>query len=699
MKVPILDSISAVRRHRRKRFRARCAADLATFLASGERIGLPASQDPRVSLLVVLFNAAELSLQLFRSLAQTIDVPAEVILVDNASSDATEALCARLDGARIFRNSANLHFLRGSNQAATHARGEFLVFVNSDVILHEGAVRFAVETLEADAKAGAVGGRIILPDGRLQEAGSLIWRDGSCLGIGRDGDPDDPQFRFRREVDYCSGAFLAVRQNLFRALGGFDEVFAPAYFEESDLCMRLRKNGFATVYDPRVAVTHFEFGSGAAPAAIVLQKRNHAAFAARHRLVLEAGHHPSENGELEARMRGERRGRILVVDDQLPLPSLGSGYPRAAELVRAIHAAGWFVSFYPLSEPDLDDWEAAYRLWPRDVEILAGRGRRGLVRTLRERQGYYDAALVSRPHNMKAFHEALKWARRFGERTRVIYDAEAIFARREALHAAVLGRPERQEAQAAKLAAEMGLARDASAVVTVTEADAELFGRTTGKPTVVIGHTVEPEPSRNGFGERRDILFVGALAGDGTPNVDSLRWFTAEVMPRLDRLIGTGYRLQAVGRKGSEEAEALAGARVRLPGQVEDLAPFFEQARLFIAPTRFAAGIPMKVHTAAAQGLPVVLTSLLAEQLGWRHGTEVLVADQPDAFAAACAALYRNAALWQTLRNNALARVARDCSPQHFAAQVGRMLTFATPRRDDKASEPADRVGIAGNEW
>lgn len=695
MKARFLDSLPAVQRRRKKRFRARCAADLARFLAGGERISLPASENPRVSVLVVLFNAAELSLQLFRSLARTIDVPAEVIVVDNASSDATEALCARLDGARIVRNAANEHFLRGSNQAAALARGKFLLFVNSDVILHEGAVRFAAETLDADPHAGAVGGRIILPSGRLQEAGSLVWRDGFCLGIGRDGDPEDPQFRFRREVDYCSGAFLAVRERLFRDLGGFDELFAPAYFEESDLCMRLRARGFATVYDPRIAVTHFEFGSSAAPAAIALQERNHALFVRQHRPVLEAEHHPPESGELAARMRGGRRGRILVVDDQLPLPSLGAGFPRAAELVRALHAAGWFVSFYPLSEPDISDWEATFRLWPRDIEILAGRGRSGLVRTLRERAGYYDAALVSRPHNMAAFGRALKWARRFGERTKVIYDAEAIFAKREALEATVLGRPETPEKQHAKFMAEMNLARDAAAVVTVSQADAELFSRATGKPTVVIGHTIEPEPSQNDFAARRDILFVGALAEDGTPNVDSLRWFAAEVMPRLDRLIGTDYVLHAVGRNGSEEAQALAGARVRLWGQVDDLAPFFEQARLFIAPTRFAAGIPMKVHTAAARGLPVVVTSLLAEQLGWRHRAEALVADGPDAFAETCGELYRDAALWQNLRENALLRVARDCSPQRFAAHVGRMLALVAP---EPKSRTADLVGMAGNE-
>ena len=93
-------------------------------------------------------------------------------------------------------------------------------------------------------------------DGTLQEAGSLIWQDGSCLGYGRGDDPEQPEYMFRRDVDYCSGAFLLFRKQDFAALQGFDEAFAPAYYEESDFCIRLRKSGKRVVYDPRAVITH-----------------------------------------------------------------------------------------------------------------------------------------------------------------------------------------------------------------------------------------------------------------------------------------------------------------------------------------------------------------------------------------------------------------------------------------------------------
>src|SRR5262249_49150232 len=156
-----------------------------------------------------------------------------------------------------IRNSENRNFLLAVNQAALEARGRYLLLLNNDAQLLPGSLRAALDTIESEPGIGAVGGRLILFDGSLQEAGSIIWRDGSCLGYGRGDNPFASSYMFRRDVDYCSGAFLLTPLELWKKLGGFDEAFVPAYYEETDYCVRLWEHGFRVVYEPAAVLMHY----------------------------------------------------------------------------------------------------------------------------------------------------------------------------------------------------------------------------------------------------------------------------------------------------------------------------------------------------------------------------------------------------------------------------------------------------------
>ncbi|WP_165842828.1 glycosyltransferase [Phenylobacterium deserti] len=643
-------------------FKNLCRQELDDFLASGERLSLPTSDEPVVSIVLVLFNQVELTFACLRSLVFALDTPCEVIIADNASSDRTAELLGRLDGARVVSNASNLHFVRGVNAAAELARGRHILLLNNDTRVWPGSIAAAVGRLEQEADLAAVGGRIELLDGVLQEAGSIIWRDGTATGYGRGADPWDPEFQFRRDVDYASGAFLMIRRDVWRRLGGFDEAFAPAYYEETDLCMRIRAAGLRVGFEPRVLVSHFEFGSSTgSEAAIALQQAHREVFVARHGPALEAEHAALGAPPLLARMRGAQRGRVLVIEDRVPYPHLGAGYPRARDILAAASGAGWFATFYPLVQPGVD-YETAYRVVSPEVEFAAERGAEGLVEFLRERAGYYDAVLVSRPHNMATFRKALAQVPGFISPEQVIYDAEAIFALRQA-------RP-----PAGAVEAEVALAAGVGAVFAVNELEAQAF-REAGCPRVdVVGHAVTADPTPADFAGRRDLLFVGALDEDEGPNADSLVFFVREVMPRLDARIGDAWKLRVAGRVGAPSVRALASDRVVLLGPVGDLRPLYDAARVFIAPTRFAAGVPMKVHAAAAAGLPVAATPLLARQLGWAEGAALAVGEGAEEFAAAVQRLYADPVHWTAVRAGALARIADDCDPKAFDAKVAAML-------------------------
>jgi GT2 family glycosyltransferase len=651
---------------RKANFRALCQVELDAFLASDARLVLPTHDAPAVSVLIVLFNQAELTYQALRALKFTLDVAAEVIIVDNASSDQTGALLDRIDGARIVRNAENKHFLRAANQAARMAKGRHLLFLNNDARTMPGAVAHAAARLDAEPDLGAIGGKIVLLDGALQEAGSIVWRDAACVGFGRGADPFAPEFQFRRDVDYVSGAFLMTPRAVFEALEGFDRAFAPAYYEETDYCLRLWASGRRVAYDPAIEIAHFEFGSSSAASGQALQARNRKLFAAKHAAALVRQRDHADR-PLDARMRDDWGGRLLIIEDQVPNPQLGAGHPRAVDLLRAARSASWFVTLYPLVYADAD-FETAYDWLPPDVEIAAERGQAGLVQFLRERAGYYDAVVVSRPHNMELFLQALAQAPGFIARERVIYDAEAIFAVRDST-----GDPTRA------LKAELDLARAARMVLTVSEAEAEAFRRGGARDVRILGHALKADPTPATFEARRDLLFVGALDDDYGPNTDSLAFFVEEVMPLLDKRIGHDWRLKVAGHAAGR-ARSLAGPRVQVLGRVDDLRPLYDAARLFVAPTRFAAGIPMKIHGAAAAGLPVAATGLLAGQLGWTDGRDLMVGDTAEAFAQACAHLYTDARTWNAVRAAALARLARDTDPQIFERTVADALRVTKTR-------------------
>jgi GT2 family glycosyltransferase/glycosyltransferase involved in cell wall biosynthesis len=654
-------------------FREQALRELSAFFEQGDRLCLPAADDPVVSILVVLFNEAELTLRCLRSLIDTVDVPAEVIIVDNASSDATWRLLDRLDGARVIRNNEDRHFLRAVNQGSGEARGSALLLLNNDAKLMPGALQAALETLHSATNIGAVGGKLILPDGRLQEAGNIIWSDGTCAGYGRGQDPNAPEYQFQRDVDYCSGAFLLIRRDLFEKLGRLDDGFAPAYYEETDFCMRLRQAGYRIVYDPRVEVMHFEFATSSFNQAGALMQRNHKLFFERHQQVLAENHLPPNRSMLSARISNRRQPRLLLIDDQVPFPSYGSGFPRASRILTTLHKAGCFITYYPLLEPAAA-WSDVYATFPREIEFMLGYGRGALGAFLEARAGHYDIIVVSRPHNMWDFIEQRdKDPGRYCG-IKIIYDAEALYSPREAKRLELAGTPLSAAEQERLLHKEFHLARAADAVIAVNAREANLF-KAAGLGSVhVLGHAIEPEPLAADFVDRQGFLFVGALDDDQAPNVDALFWFVDEVMPHLDRLIGAGYRVSVAGRGGAQRLRDLVNPRVEVLGRVEDLTQHYRRARVFVAPTRFAAGVPHKLHEAASRGLPAVATSILATQLGWGDGIELLVADTPEAFASQCARVHRDRALWQRLREAALLRVTADCDPTGFEASLARVV-------------------------
>ena len=225
-----------------------------------------------------------MTLACLRSLLPRLEeAEAEVVIVDNASRDDTGALLDRIDGATVICNRDNRGFPAAVNQAAEAASGEFLLLLNNDTEVRGDSLVMALRFLEENRDVGAVGGRIILLDGTLQEAGCTLWREGNVFQYGRGDDPESAEYQFQRDVDYCSAAFLMTRRDLFARMGGLDTAFSPGYFEDLDYCVRLWRAGWRIVYLPEVAILHYENASSTCSTAIFnLYRRNHLYFTQKH---------------------------------------------------------------------------------------------------------------------------------------------------------------------------------------------------------------------------------------------------------------------------------------------------------------------------------------------------------------------------------------------------------------------------------
>ncbi len=632
--------------------------------------------DPVVTIIMVLYNQAPLSFSCLNSIKKHVKLPIQLIIIDNNSTDETPQLLEQIKGAIIIRNKKNFHFIHACNQAIDHINTEYTLFINNDVELIEDSISIAFEQLSSNKDYGAIGGKIILPNGMLQEAGNIVWNDGTCLGYGRGQSPHLLQFNFMRNVDYCSAAFLMTRTELFKKHGGFDPLFKPAYYEETDYCLWLHEKGFKVIYHPQIAIRHFEFGSNSEDHANLLIKKNHKTFYKKHQLKLTLHQTANKNNISVARFAAssQNQKRILYVDARIPHRDDGAGFPRSNTILQCMIELGYQVSIYPLNHSTDHSREEMYRDIDNSIEIIYSKGFEGFKRHLQSHSNIYNLLWISRPHNLNAFNKLLSKDIFNGD---IIYDCEAIYAERKIHKMKLEGVNLDQNQVDEMIGKELQLTHFAHKIVTVSDADAIKFKNLGKSNTTTLGHLLKLKPNKYSYGERKDLLFVGNLDHDDSPNVDSIIWFTNEVWPILKSNLPE-LKFHIIGSPKSLKIAELKMDDVIIHGKVEDTSSFYNKCRVFVAPTRFAAGIPYKIHKAASHSLPVISTDLLGRQLGWKHQEEIMLSTiDAEEFAKACMDLYNSASLWEHIQENASEKLANESSKEKYLNSLRQILKQA----------------------
>ena len=645
-----------------------------TFAAPTEAFSpfaVPSSEQPRVSIIIPVHNKFAYTAACLRSLAEHADATSfEVIVVDDLSTDSTAAHLAEIEGIRSIRNAENLGFVGSCNAGAESALGEFVLFLNNDTVVTADWLEALLRCFDEEPEAGLVGSRLVYPDGRLQEAGGIIFNDGSGWNYGRFEDPEDSRFGFRREADYCSGAAIMLRRELFERLGRFDQRYAPAYYEDTDLAFAVRAIGLKVFYEPRSRVVHFEgitAGTDTGSGMKRYQVINREKFLDKWRDALRGQPAPGTTIHLAATHRA--RQRILIIDATTPTPDQDSGSLRMVNLMRILRSNQCHVVFMASNQA----WVTRYTadLQALGIEVLYQPWLGSPATFFRERGSEFDAIVLSR-HYVAA--EFIGLARLYAGKARLVFDTVDLHYLRELRAAELEGRDELARVSAKTRAQEIGIMRECDVTLVVSPVEQEILSRDAPGVTVdVLSNVHEIYGCRKSFAERRDLLFVGGF--QHPPNSDAVIWFVREILPGVLSHI-PDLRLHVIGSKVTDAIRAVASEHVIVHGFVDDIAPAMDEARISIAPLRYGAGVKGKVNMAMSYGLPVVATPMAVEGMHVQSGQEVLIADTAQGYADAVVALYNDEDLWTRLSTNGLDNVRTHFSFEAAEKAIHRIFGF-----------------------
>lgn len=667
---------------------------LSSFLQSNKTIRIRSRKESKslVTVIMVLFNKAELTFNALKGLRDSSTLDISLVIVDNNSTDRTKELLERLEGnVSIISNPKNLHFLESVNMARTYVKTEYIALLNNDAVLDENALEEAVECIQRYSDHAIIGGKVLHFDGYIQDAGSIVFSDGSCKGLGRRFTPNHHLFNFERQVDYVSGAFFFTTKRIFDSLKGFNEKFKPAYYEESDLCFRARASGIPIIYNPNIVIKHLEFGSATkSENAIQLMKKNQLLFKQEHNKILNKHLHPAlyKEEDISCVLYGHlsTAPKVLIIEDRIPSPELGSGFSRSYQLVLAAKA---YSSHVTLFATDYLRSKLTTHDLPRGVECIEG-NKDHLIEILTSRSSFYEFIFVTREHNQRLFDciiAELK-AKEIQIKSTIVYDAESLFSIRDYTKEVLLktGRhiSSISMVDVSKIVTEeLRRFQKADIITTVSTYEKEIIKKALPeKKLYLLGHPFQPIDKHHlCYNEYRSkIVFLGAFHEEDSPNHDSLIWLYQHILPELQQRHIANLQIVIAGYVTCEKSLNLIQKitteypTVNSCGLVEDLAGLFAEALLFLAPTRYAAGVPHKVHMAASYGVPALTTNFVAEQLGWKQDGAILIADTPKEYADQISNAYSNPKSLLPTIKNMIAKFNVDCSASLFNSNLNELM-------------------------
>lgn len=617
--------------------------------------------EPTVSVVIPVYNHAEFTYRCLHSLRNSsITNSFEVIVVDDCSTDETQELLGRMKGICVVRNEKNSGFILSCNTGAAAARGQYIWFLNNDTLLTPGSLDALVATFLEFPDAGLVGSKLIYPDGRLQEAGGIIWKDASGWNYGRGDDPDKPEYSYLRDVDWCSGASIMIRNSLFHELGGFDRRYLPAYYEDVDLAFVVRKAGKRVLLQPLSRIVHVEgvsSGTDIRGGVKSFQQINKGKFYQKWKDTLARHGGPGMNPSWKKDRYAKRK--ILMIDACTPTPDKDAGSTVVSFYTKIFTSLSCKTTFIPAANfLYLDPYTP--HLQSIGVECLYAPHVVDVESHLRERGSEYDVVILFRQLAAKY----IDVVRECCPRAVVIFNPIDLDYLREERQAIVESSAELAQQAKQTKALELETVRKVDGTIVVSEAECEILNRDIpGANVTTIPILFSVKGNRAPFDERRDVFFLGGY--QHKPNLDAVFYFVRSIWPLVKQKLPEA-KFYVLGSNVTQEILALATDGVVVVGYVQDLSHYLDRCRMSVVPLRYGADMKGKIGTSMSCGVPCVATSVAVEGLGLKQGENILVGDTPENFAQEVVTLYTDKRLWDHLSISGLSFVEA-----HWSIKVG----------------------------
>jgi len=638
------------------------------------------SSHPKVSIIVPVYNQWHYTHVCLESILETtIKHSYEVILADDGSTDETVRAETVAENILIVRDGINRRFLLNCNNAAKKARGEYLLFLNNDTKCQPGAIDLLVDALDSDARAAIAGSKLIYPDGRLQEAGGIIWADGSAWNFGRGQDPTLPEFNYCKYVDYVSGASLLVRKQIWDHLGGFDERYAPAYCEDSDLCMKVRSLGKEVLYVPGSEVVHYEGVSNGTLTTSGLKSyqiaNSEKLFRIWHQELIRQ-HFSEERLLFLARDRSASRPTILVVDHYVPQYDRDAGSRTMWAFIKAMVEIGGNVKF-------IGDNFCAHQPYTRELQDMGVEVLHGPIYANQWKQwitangDFFDMVLLSRPHISVKYIQTI----RDHTKAKLIYYGHDLHYIREKRRLELPCQKPGSDSVAAIREMELSLMRQMDVVLSCSCEERDILSNDLPHTDVryVPPYAVTVNDREYIASERQDLLFVGGFGHE--PNIDAVRWLVTDIAPRINSVYPE-LKFHIVGSNPTQEIQAMHGGTIVVHGFVDDetLTTLYDRSRIVVIPLRYGAGVKGKTVEAMARGLPIISSSCGIEGLPHEMKDCALVAQDAESFIAMVRMVYDDGDRLEAISRKSRQAVHNSFSIEGMRAYWRKQLDEIRPR-------------------
>ncbi len=619
-------------------------------------------KNPRVSIIIPVYNNYYYTKQCLASIKKNVsNISYEIILADDNSSDETMFIENITKNIKVVKNKKQKGFLQNCNFASKEARGDYIVFLNNDTQVFPNWLEALVETIERDSSIGMVGSKLVYPDNTLQEAGGIVFSNGSGWNYGRGDNPEKLCYNYKREVDYVSGASIIISKSLWKELNGFDENFTPAYYEDTDLAFRVRYlKKLKVVYQPLSVVVHYEGKSNGTDTSSGLKQyqiKNKEKFYNKWKKELSEFHAQSSNDLFLAKDYAKNKKNILVIDWDILRYTRATGSRVTFQYLQFFEQSNFNTKYYP------NAWNPVENFLEKHLECGVEVINEDFIEYIKKNGKYFDYIYLNRPNIAPHYIEDI----RKYTTAKVLYQCHDLHYLRQYRQRLINKDENAEKLYKTEKETEFKVFNKMDVFCSFSDEEIDIVKKEkpdlcTCQVPLFIFDVNDMNKISYDSNTRKDIIFV---AGFGhLPNVDAAKWFVNGVFSSVKKKI-PGIKFYIVGSNPTQEVLDLQSKDIVVTGYVSDekLNEIYSKAKMVVVPLRFGAGVKGKIVEAAYNKVPVITTTIGIEGIP-NENNFIDVEDDAELFAKKIIENYNNDELLNKKSEMCKSFIEKNYSPQ-----------------------------------